>query len=88
MLSISFFNPAPAWKRVSVFFSQSVPSRHGNAPAAAFMLVELDGAQRELHDAGRVVEHHHAAGSKHRSGFRHRVEIHGDIDFPGQQDRR
>ncbi len=29
MLSMSFFVPPPAWKRVRVFFSQSVPSRQG-----------------------------------------------------------
>ncbi len=28
-LSMSFITPPPLWKRVSVFFIQSVPSRHG-----------------------------------------------------------
>src|SRR5208337_908395 len=34
----------------------------GDAPAATFMLIKLDGAQRELHNAGRIIEHNHPAG--------------------------
>jgi len=52
------------------------------------MLIELNGAQRELHDARRVVEDHDASGAKHRTGFGHRIEVHGNIDFLGQEYRR
>src|SRR5690242_7106792 len=33
----------------------------GDAPAAALVLIEADGAQREFDDAGLVVDDHHAA---------------------------
>src|SRR6185312_6477548 len=36
----------------------------GDAPTAAFMLVELHHPQRELDHAGRVVQDHDAAGAK------------------------
>src|SRR6202034_1671830 len=37
----------------------------GDAPAAGLMLVELDGAQRELDNGYGLVEHHDAAGAEH-----------------------
>jgi hypothetical protein len=43
--------------------SHVVPSRHGNAPAAAFMLVELHRAKRYLDDVRIFVHDHYSAGT-------------------------
>jgi len=45
------------------------------------MLIELRHPQGKLHDAHGVVEHDNAAGTQHRTGLEHRIEIHGDIDL-------
>ena len=37
---------------------------------------------------GRIVEHDHTAGAQHRTRFRHRVEVHGYVNFLRQQHRR
>ena len=58
----------------------------GDAPAAALVLVELDGAQGELDDRYGLVEHHDAAGSEHGAGLGHLVEVEADIDLVGQED--
>src|SRR5271157_5933804 len=49
-LSMSLATPPPAWKRVSVFFIQSVPSRQGTHDAHG--VVEHDDAPRAEHRAG------------------------------------
>jgi len=66
-------------KRVSDFFSQSVPSRQGNAPAAAFVLVKTDRPQCKFHHARLVVDHYHASRAQHRPGLAHLVEIHAQV---------
>src|SRR5437588_10427278 len=53
----------------------------GDAPSAAFVLVELHRAKGEFYDALLVVNNYHAARTEHRSGLRDRIEIHGDINF-------
>src|SRR5215475_9475022 len=60
----------------------------GNAPSATFVLVKLHGAQGELHDAIGVVEDYHATGAEHGSGFCHTIEVHWDIDFVWEKNRR
>src|SRR5512140_1055815 len=37
-----------------------------NAPSTAFMAIELDRAQRELHDAGVIIKDDDSAGAKER----------------------
>src|SRR5579863_575839 len=41
----------------------------GNAPAAAFVLIEADGAECEFDDAGLIVDDDYAAGAEHGSGL-------------------
>ena len=80
--------PNPAWKRVRDFLSQSVPSRQGNTPAAAFVLIEADGAQGELDNAGLIIDHDNATGAEHRSCFADLVEVHAEVfDLFGQKNR-
>ena len=51
----------------------------GDAPAAAFVRVELHNAQRELHHAGVFVQNDGAARAQHAFDFCQRVEIHRDV---------
>ena len=79
MLSMSLAAPNPAWKRVSDFLSQSVPSRQGMHQPQLSCSIKADGAKRELNDAGLVVDHHDAARAKHGAGFAHLVEVHAEV---------
>src|ERR1700761_81531 len=58
----------------------------GDAPAAAFVLIELDGAERELDDRDCLVEHYDAGGAEHAASLAQLVEIHPNVDFIGAQD--
>ncbi len=88
MLSMSFAAPKPAWKRVRDLLEPVGAFAAGDAPAAAFVLIEADGAEREFDDAGLVVDDDDAAGAEHRAGLAHLVEVHAEVfDLFGQQDR-
>src|SRR4051794_38055525 len=51
----------------------------GNAPATTLVLIELDGAEEELDDAGLVVEDDDAAGAEERAGLHQGVEVHREV---------
>src|SRR5579883_2255991 len=59
-----------------------------NAPAAALVRIELDGAQRDRDDVGVFIEHDDAARTRHGLGFGQRVEIVGDVALIRAQTRR
>src|ERR1035437_7691246 len=81
---IYILRDSPSGMEPSQRLSQPVsPFATWDAPTAALVLVELHGAQRELDDAGLVVEDHHAAGPEHGAGLHHRIEIHRHIDLAG-----
>ena len=58
----------------------------GDAPAAALVLVELDGAECELDDRNRLIEDDDAGGAEHGARLAHLVEVHANIDFVRAQD--
>ncbi len=72
MLSMSFATPPPEWKRDQRLLQPVRSFAAGNAPSAAFVLIELHHPQRKLHDALRVVKHDHAARTQHRAGLQRR----------------
>ena len=82
-LSMSFSVPPPAWKRVSDLFQPVGAFAAGDAPAAGFVLVEADGAQRELDDGDGLVEDDDAAGAEHDAGLADLVEVEADVDLVG-----
>src|SRR5690349_1821995 len=53
----------PCMEPSQSFFQPVSSFTAGNAPATTFVLVELDGAEGELHDAGSVIENDNAAGA-------------------------
>ena len=63
--------PAASMETDQRFFQPVGAFAARDAPSAAFVLVELHGAQRKFHDAGRVVEHDHAARTQHGAGLCH-----------------
>src|SRR5271154_3640649 len=54
-----------------------------NAPPATLMLIKLHSPQRKLHNALRIIDYDHPAGTKHRTSFRDRIEIHIQVDLIG-----
>ena len=58
------------------------------ALAAALVDVELGDAQRQLDDAGAVVDRRHGARAGHRAGRGDRLVVESGVDLVGQQDRR
>src|ERR1700679_1316082 len=62
-----FFYTAARMKPRQGFFQPVRAFAAWNAPAAAFMLVELHSAKCELHHAGGVVKNYNAPGSQHRT---------------------
>src|ERR1700680_3128490 len=85
---MSFFTP-PAGRKQNKSLPQPVRAfATRDTPAAALVPVELHRAQRKLDDASIVVEHHYTSGTKHRTRLRHRIKVHSDVDFFGQQHRR
>ena len=60
----------------------------GNAPAAALVLIETDGAQGELDHAGLIVDDDYAAGAEHGAGLAHLIVVHAQgFDLLGQEHR-
>src|SRR6202008_2740640 len=60
----------------------------GNAPSAALVLIELDGPQRELDHADRLIDDDDAARAEHRPSFADLIEVEADVDLFGKQHGR
>src|ERR1700733_518807 len=58
----------------------------GDAPAAALLLVELDGAERKLDDRDRLIKDDDAGGTEHGTRLAHLVEVHANIDLVRAED--
>jgi hypothetical protein len=59
----------------------------GNAPAAAFVLVELHDAQHRSDHIGILVHHDYASGPEHALRLHQRVVIHSEVAFIRLQHR-
>src|SRR3954463_13737530 len=59
-----------------------------NAPATALMLIKVHNALSEFHHAGVIVKHDDTSGAEKSTGLHQRVEVHGNVNFVGLQNRR
>src|SRR5215467_2611045 len=57
----------------------------GDAPSAAFVLVELHRAQSEFDYTLRIINYDDPARTQHGPGFHDRIKIHGNVDLFGGQ---